>query len=201
MKVKVPKGWNEVTLKQFYNLQEAVGMDFTDGLERITAYLSALTFIPISYWTEQASTIELRDAIGKLKFMNTISENPVKASVKINGRRFHVDLILRDSIASTFIDLATLCKDKEQLKLKYHEVLAVFFYEVNVFGFRKKRTVNSQKEIAEFLKDHCTMDLAFSYAGFFLSSYQRLLKGTKDYLDKEIMKQSKRVQKELSRLS
>lgn len=196
MKVKVPTSWSDVTLSQFYNLQEAVGIDYEDGVDRITAYLSALTYKPITYWTDEISTVELRDAIGKLKFINeTRVKEPVKASIKIGKKRFHIDLILRDSIASTFVDLATLCKDKEKLNLKYHEVLSIFFYEVNILGIRKKRTVNSQKEIAEYLKEHCTMDIAFMYAGFFLSSYRRLLRSTKDYLDSQIKKRMKDLQK------
>lgn len=198
--MKVPSSWSDVTLNQFYNLQEAVEMDFEDGLDRITAYLSALTFKPITYWTEEINTIQLRDAIGKLKFINEPKKDyPVKMVVKVGKKRFYVDLVLRDSIASTFIDLATICKDKDKLKVRYHEVLSIFFYELNWLGFKKKRTVNSQKEIAEYLKEHCTMDLAFAYAGFFLASYQRLLRSTKGYLDKEMEKARKMLQKELNR--
>lgn len=198
--MRVPEKWSDVTLAQFYNLQEAVEMDYEDGVDRITAYLSALTYKPITYWTDEISTIQLRDAIGKLKFINDVNTKvPVKASLKIGKKRFVVDMVLRDSIASSFIDLATLCKDKDKLKLHYHEVLAIFFYEVNIFGIRKKRTVTTQRDVAEYLKEHCTMDIAFMYAGFFLTSYRKLLRGTKVFLEKQIQKTRENLKQEVNR--
>ena len=39
----IPSKWKEVTIKQFYNLKEAMEMDFIDDTERVIAYLSALS--------------------------------------------------------------------------------------------------------------------------------------------------------------
>lgn len=191
----IPSKWSDITIKQFYNLREAMGMDWTDDTERVVAYLSALTNKPMTYFTDEISVVQLRDAIGKIQFLTRPKpEIKIKPTYKIGKKRFNVDLVLRDSSASQFIDLSTLAKEKDNVR--YEDVLAVFFYEANWLGFRKKRTLNSQKEVAEYLLNNCTMDIVFAYSGFFLRSYQRLLKGTKDYLELK----NKKIQKELRKV-
>ena len=191
----IPSKWSDITIKQFYNLREAMGMDWTDDTERVVAYLSALTNKPMTYFTDEISVVELRNAIGKIQFLTRPKpEIKIRPTYKIGKKKFVVDLVLRDSSASQFIDLSTLAKEKDNVR--YEDVLAVFFYEANWLGFRKKRTLNSQKEVAEYLLNNCTMDIVFAYSGFFLRSYQRLLEGTKDYLELK----NKKIQKELRKV-
>jgi hypothetical protein len=192
----IPSKWSDITIKQFYNLREAMSMDWTDDTERVVAYLSALTNKPMTYFTDEISVLELRKAIGKIQFLTRPKpEIKIRPTYKIGKKRFAVDLVLRDSAASQFIDLSTLAKEKENVK--YEDVLAVFFYETNWLGFRKKRTLNSQKEIAEYLLNNCTMDVVFAYSSFFLRSYQRLLKGTQGFLELKTKKAKKMLQKVL----
>jgi len=196
----IPSKWSDVTIKQFYQLREAMEMDWTDDTERVIAYLSALTGKPMTYYSDEISVIELRKAVSKLQFITKPKpEVKIKPTYRIGMKRFSVDLMLRDSCAGQFIDLSTLAKEK--YNVKYEDVLAVFFYETNWFGFRKKRVLNSQKEIAEYLLNNCTMDVVFAYSGFFLRSYQRLLKGTKDYLELKTKKIQKELRKQLDHLS
>ena len=191
----IPSKWSDITIKQFYNLREAMGMDWTDDTERVVAYLSALTNKPMTYFTDEISVVQLRNAIGKIQFLTRPKpEIKIRPTYKIGKKKFVVDLVLRDSSASQFIDLSTLAKEKDNVR--YEDVLAVFFYEANWLGLRKKRTLNSQKEVAEYLLNNCTMDIVFAYSGFFLRSYQRLLKGTKDYLELK----NKKIQKELRKV-
>ena len=195
----IPSKWSEVTIKQFYNLKEAMEMDFIDDTERVIAYLSALSNKPMSYFSDEINVVELRKAINTIKFIGQPKpEVKIRPTYKIGKKRFSVDLILRDSAANTFIDLSVLAKEKNNVK--YEEVLAIFFYDCNWFGFRKKRTLNSQKEVSEYLLNNCTMDIVFAYSGFFLRSYLNLLDGTKDYLDLTNRKMQKMVQKELNRV-
>lgn len=192
----IPSKWSDITIKQFYQLREAMEMDWTDDTERVIAYLSALTGKPMTYFSDEISVLELRKAIAKISFLTKPKpEIKIRPTYKIGKKRFSVDLVLRDSAASQFIDLSTLAKEKNNVK--YEDVLAVFFYEINWLGFRKKRSLNSQKEIAEYLLNNCTMDVAFAYSGFFLRSYQKLLKATKDYSDLKMKKAQKMLRKVL----
>ena len=63
--------------------------------------------------------------------------------------------------------------------------------EVNVFGRERKTTT---VERAEYLLNNMKMPYVFSLSAFFLSNYQRLTKGTNDYLEFMMKKMTKKAQ-------
>ena len=196
MGMKVPSKYSEVTLEQYYRLVFVLNEKYNDEQERIIAILSALTNEPKDTFTDRLSVKQLKECIKKLSFIGSdVPKLVPRPKVKINGRRFVVDLILKESIASSFIELSEICKNQKELPFNYHKVLSIFFHEVNWFGVRKKRTVRSQAEIAEFLEKNCTMDIAMAYGSFFLTSYLNLSKATNAYLELEIQKVKKQVKK------
>jgi hypothetical protein len=103
--------------------------------------------------------------------------------------------MIRDSSAASFISLCEYGKNEKTAKLNIHNIIAIFTYEVNFFGTKKKRTIKSEKEIAEFLKENLTMNVAFALSGFFLKSYKGLLKATNDYLESQKVKEMKKIMK------
>ena len=195
--MKTPSKWSEVTLDQYYNLTEAISMDWDNDTDRAVAMLSALSGISIKHLTEEVDTKELIKAIHAIKF---IGEETVKGtpspSLRIGLRRFEVDLLIRDSTASSFISLTEYTKTTEIAKINIHNLMAIFCFEVNWFGFRKKRTAKSQKEIAEYFKANLTMDKAFIYSGFFLRSWKALSKAMLSYSDLKMKRAMKIVAKE-----
>lgn len=200
--MKTPKDWSQVTIAQYYNLVEAIDMDWNDDTERAVAMLSALSSISIKQLMEEVPAKALIKAIAEIKF---IGDDRIKGvfprpSLRVKGRRFEVDLLIRESSASSFISLTEVAKTQEIAKVNIHNVMAVFCYEVNWFGFRKKRTASSQKEIAEFLKNNLTMDKAFVYSGFFLRSWKALSKAMLSYSESQIRKAMKIVKKEAQSL-
>lgn len=197
--MKVPSKYSDITLEQYYRLAFVLGETYADEQERIIAILAALTNEPKETFTDKLSVKQLKDCIKKLAFIGQPIEKVVpRPKVKVGKKRFEVDLILKQSIASSFIQLSEVCKDTKELPYNYHKVLAIFFYEVNWFGFRKKRTVKSQAEISEYLLTNCTMDIASAYGGFFLTSYLNLSKATNAYLELELEKANKKLKKIVS---
>ena len=169
--MKTPKSWKEVTINQYYNLCEAIDMDWADDTDKAVAMLSALSGISIKQLMEETDTKDLIKAINDIKFIgNDKVEGHPSPRLRVGRRKFIVDLMIRDSTASSFISLTELSKTNEIAKVNIHSIMAVFAYEVNWFGLRKKRTAQSQREIAEYFKANLTMDKAFIYSGFFLRS-------------------------------
>ena len=194
--MKVPKSWKEVTLERYYNLLEVIDMKWEDDTEKVVAMVSALTDVPLKDLTDKVDVKVLKQAIIDIGFIGGKKPSyPCGLYLKCGGKRFEVDLKLKDSAASSFISFSELTKNPTEAKNNIHNIMAIFTYEINIFGFRKKRTVQSEKDIAEHLKKHLTMDKAFAYSGFFLTSYNRLLKATQDYLRSEQMKTLKKIRK------
>lgn len=199
--MNVPSKYGAITLEQYYRLLFVLGEKYADDQERIIAILSALTDKPKDFFTDTLSVKDLKKAIKSLSFIGQpIEKVKPRPSIKINGRRFHVDLILKESIASTFIDISEVCKNTDELPYNYHKVLAIFFHEVNWLGFKKKRTVKTQNEIADFLLKNCTIDVAAGYGSFFLTSCLALSRATNAYLDLQIKATNKRIKKALNQV-
>ena len=196
--MKAPKSWSEVTLDQYYNLCEAIAMDWETNTDLSIAMLSALSGVSIKALNEDVSTKDLAKGIKSIAFIGDGKpKGTPRPFLKVGKRRFEVDLILRESAASSFISLSDYANDKDKVNKNLHNVMAVFCYEKNWFGFRKKRTASSQKEIAEFFKKNMTMDKAFIYSGFFLTSFQALYKAMLGYSELKRMEAMKILKKEI----
>ena len=194
--MKVPKSWKEVPLERYYNLLEVIDMEWEDDTEKVVAMVSALADVPLKDLTDKVDIKVLKQAIIDISFVGGKKPSyPCGLYLKCGGKGFEVDLKIKDSSAGSFISLSEFTKDPNTAKNNIHSIMAIYTYELNMFGFRKKRTVQSEKDIAEHLKKHLTMDKAFAYSGFFLTSYNRLLKATQDYLRSEQMKTLKEIQK------
>ena len=195
--MKVPKTWNEVTIRQYYNLIDAVALPLSDE-DKAIATLSALTDVSIEELHDKVPIKELTKAIKQISFIsNTKGVGSPKVVLRVGGKKIGFDMVLRDSNASSFISLSELTKTPEASRTNVHNIIAVFCYELNWLGFRKKRTINSQKDIAELLLNHMNMNDAFLYRDFFLLSYNNLLKSTLDYLARKHQKIRKELKKEI----
>lgn len=196
--MKYPTKWGDVTLKQYYDLIDALENEAPNEEVKALTILSAVTGISCEDLESKVSAKEIVKALNSLKFINTEVKERPKATIRVKGRRFLFDMVLRDSLAGSFIDISTYTKDAKTAKKNIHNVIAIFAHEVNWFGFRKKRSIKDQQEIAEFFKENLTMDYAFGYSSFFLTSWQRLQKATLIYLEKEKKKILRTLKKELS---
>lgn len=198
--MKQTKSWEDVTLKQYYDLLDVIDLHLSDE-DKAIAMLSAVSGVDMDVLINKVDVKVLGKAISDLKFIeNTIPTGKAKAFFKLKGRKFFFDMVLRDSNASSFISLTENTKTGDIAKRNIHNVMAIFCHELNWWGVKKKRTINSQKEIADFFKDNMNMNDAFLYRDFFLLSYKSLQKATLSYLgkqNKKMMKELKKVQRSL----
>jgi len=193
-----PKDWSDVTIAQYYNLCEAIEMDWNDDTDKAIAMLSALSGIPIKVLNEEVPAKELIKAINDIKFITEAKpKGYAKSILRIGRRRFRVDLMIKNSTASNFISLTEYTKSNDIAKVNIHNIMSIFCHEINWLGFKKKRTVHSQREIAEYLKANLTMDKAFIYSGFFLKSWKALSKAMLDYSELQIKKVMRIIKKEV----
>ena len=194
--MKTPKSWEDVTIAQYYELCDAIAMDWDNDTDKAIAMLSTLSGISIKVLTEEVPAKQLIKYIQDIKF---IGEDKTKGYPRpvlwVGRRRFAFDLIMKESTASSFISITEYTKTPEISKLNLHNIMAIYCYELNWLGFRKKRTVASQKEIAEYFKKNMTMDKAFIYSGFFLRSWGKLSKAILSYSEKQMKKAMKEVTK------
>ena len=196
--MKVPKTWAGVSVRQYYNLIDAIELPLSNE-DKAIACVSALTDVSIEDLQNNIPIDELTKAIAQIGFIsNSKGIGTPKSILKLGGKKIGFDMILRDSNASSFISLSELTKTPEASKKNIHNIIAIFCYELNWIGVRKKRTINSQKEIAELLKERMNMNDAFLYRDFFLSSYNNLLKGTLDYLARKHQKIRKELKKQIA---
>jgi hypothetical protein len=198
--MQVLNKWAHVTLNQYYDLLDVIDLPLSDE-DKAIAMLSALSGMPIETLTDEIDVKTLAKSINDLKFIGEHkTEGKAKAYFKCGKKKFYFDMVLRDSNASSFISLSEQLKDPIKSKKNIHNVIAIFCHELNWWGFKKKRTVNTQKEIAEHLKNNMNMNDAFLYRDFFLHSFKVLSKATLNYLDKQNKKILKDLKKEISNL-
>jgi hypothetical protein len=198
--MKQVNSWSDVTLKQYYDLLDVIDLPLSDE-DKAIAMLSAVSGVDIDVLINEIDVKSLANAIADLKFIGSdVATGSAKAYFKLNGKKFQFDMVLRDSNASSFISLSEQVKDPIKAKKNIHNIIAIFCHELNWFGLKKKRTVNSQKEIAEYLLNNMNMNDAFLYRDFFLRSYKALSKATLSYLDKQNKKILKTLKKEMGNL-
>lgn len=194
MKVNYPTSWQDVTIKQYYDLLEVINIEANDE-DKALMMLGALTGIPIEDLQSKVPISELKKAIDALQFIGGKTDYKPKVVLRLGKRKFEFDMILKESNAASFISLSDYCKDAETTKKNIHNIIAVFTHELGWFGRRKARTIHSQKEMAEYFLNNLTMDKAFGYSAFFLTSYKALLKSTADYLKRKQMKIARELMK------
>ena len=184
--------WKDISIKQYQDLCKEVDEDYADDLERSIGILATLTDKSIAYYTDEIPLNKLKEKLMGLAF---IKERPtpqkIHSKIRIGKKRFRFNLNMRTISAGQYIDLTELVKDKEKINDNLHTFLAVLCEEVNWYG-KKKDTITSER--AKYIQNNMRMPMVFSLSGFFLSNYQRLTKGTNDYLEFMMKKMTKKAQ-------
>lgn len=184
--------WKDINIKQYQDLCKEVTEDYADDLERSIGILATLTGKSISYYTDEIPLKKLKEKLLSLTF---IKEQPkkqkIQSKIRIGKKRYRFSLNMRNISAGQYIDLTELVKDKEKINDNLHTFLAVLCEEITWYG-KKKDTIISDR--AKYIQENMTMPIVFSMTGFFLLNYQRLIKGTNDYLELQMNKMTKKAQ-------
>lgn len=184
--------WKDINIKQYQDLCKEVTEDYADDLERSIGILATLTGKSISYYTDEIPLKKLKEKLLSLAF---IKEQPkkqkIQSKIRIGKKRYRFSLNMRNISAGQYIDLTELVKDKDKINDNLHTFLAVLCEEITWYG-KKKDTIISDR--AKYIQENMTMPIVFSMTGFFLLNYQRLIKGTNDYLELQMNKMTKKAQ-------
>lgn len=182
--------WKDLNIKDYQNLCKEIDEDYPDDLERSIGLLSCLTGKPIHFYTDEMPMNKLNSELKRLKFIKEACPKiKIHSTIRVGKKRFRFNLNMRTISAGQYMDFTELVKDKEKINDNLHTILANLCVEINWFGFKKKSTIS---ERAEYLLHNLRMPYAISLSGFFLSNYQRLIKGTNDFLESETEKMRKK---------
>ena len=181
--------WKDINIKQYQDLCKEIDEDYTDDLERSIGILATLTDKSIAYYTDEIPLNKLKEKLMEVTF---IKEKPkqqkIHSKIRIGKKRYRFNLNMRSVSAGQDFWAISAKKDKDKINDNLHTFLAVLCEEINWYG-KKKDTIVSDR--AKYIQENMRMPMVFSMSGFFLLNYQRLIKGTSDFLELQMKKMKK----------
>jgi hypothetical protein len=185
--VTIKRNWNEVTLKEYFeilNILTDKTLDETEMIELIILVLTSTTPLQLSQVT-QADYIKL------IKSINFVFTEPVKNNCKdclmINGKHFDVDIKLDKVTAGQYMMLQNIMK-LEDFEERIKKSLGVFIRPQGV-----KWGEFDYDENVEYLLNNISIVDALSLSAFFLRTQNRLYKHFQIYMNKEMKREKKKL--------
>lgn len=205
--MKLPKSWEEVPLKHYIEISEISFVDM-DEIDKAVKILSILSGEPEENIIE-LSVQEIANYTKQVAFVYVEHKGKgVPTSVKLKGKRYHINNGIRLLSGAEYIDFTSLVKDKKDIAINLPQILAIFMKPINWYGGNKKgcyrknpegnyvQTLQSRINTARDCQD-LPSNIAMELAGFFLKSYESSMRATQNYLRLEQLKTMKKLQKEL----
>lgn len=178
--------WDNITIRQWQDIQKELREDYEDDIERSIGILATINNKTISYYKNELTIKELKEELSKLAFL---CERPksvkLHSIIDIGEKRMKFNLNMRTISAGQYIDLTELVKDEKKIDDNLHIILAVLCEEIDKKG---KKIETDTKERAKYLHENMPMTYVISLRDFFLSNYQRLIKAISDYLESKMRK-------------
>ena len=200
--MKIADNWSEVSLKQYIEIFDIMAIDM-DELDKQVKIVSILSNEPETT-VLKLSTPAFKQAVRVVSFIYTKPDNLYfKPYLRIGLKRFKVNYLLNTIKAGEYIDLVSYCKDQKEVHNRLSQIIAIFLEPVNIFGFRKSgcyengcQTLDSRNKTAKLIEDNLMMNDVFALSGFFLKSYNALIKATLDYSDSQMTRAKKLMKRE-----
>jgi hypothetical protein len=146
--------WNDITVKQFYELQKAGGL-YEDELDKRLAIIAAIQGITF----DEATDLKISE-IAKLTKDYSFLNEPIKTKIVTKWRDYEFVIKLSNLKAGQMIDFLEACK--EDINFKLHTVLAILDIG-NKKDFDEKET--------EIL-NHCPIPIVKGISDFFFRRYE-----------------------------
>lgn len=199
MKSKLPKSWNDVTLKHLTEIESIRNDKSIDGepyAEITRSLLTLSVFTGVSYEEYESMPISsLKKDIKSIEFLNELpSGEPVK-KFKCGGYSWKVVFDVNEFTAQEFVNHYELTKDPNSVMKNANKLLAIYCKPYK-FGFAKKL---NQDKICEILKD-APIKVIYPLTLFFCNLITILSEDLKAYLnsaDKMMAKKLKEINQEL----
>ena len=199
--MKIPAGWEELTINQFQELlpSKMEGMnDISKTIHEITT-LTGLSYDEVRTYTNK----EVNEVRIKTKWLSEERPNVLKNRYKIKGQwyRFEVNAnnVNLDQYAYSMNTLQDLKENPETVESNLHLLLANVSRPIKRNWLGKWVDVKEYDllKMSEIFKHNMTMDIANPIIVFFCTLSKNLTKVTSDYLTSKVEKMEK-AQKDLS---
>jgi hypothetical protein len=198
MKGKLPKSWDDVTLRHLIEIEnirndKSIDKEPYADLTRNLLMLSLFTGIPFGFYEEMPLS-ELKEDIKSIEFLKELpSENPRK-KFKCGGYSWKVNFDINELTANDFVEHYELTKDSTKVISNANKIMALYCQPYK-FGFKKKI---ENKDKAEILKE-TPIAVIYPLVVFFCNLYPTLLEAIRDYLssaDKILTNKLKEISQE-----
>lgn len=199
MKSKLPKSWNDVTLRHLIEIENIRNDKSIDGepYAEITRSLLMLSlFTGVSYEEYESMPISsLKKEIKSIEFLNELPNGEPVKKFKCGGYSWKVIFDVNEFTAQEFVNHYELTKDPTKVMQNADKLLAIYCKPYK-FGFAKKL---EQNKICEILKD-APIKVIYPLTLFFCNLIMILSEDLKVYLnnaDKIMAKKLREINHEL----
>lgn len=183
MKIKVKKSWDDITVSQYMALMDLNSNDYAEIIDK------GICMVDIVYDVD-ARNISYTDFNKLLKTLDFIGERPpktkAKASYKLNGVKYDLDLDYANFTTSQYIDFTTYRKDNDCIGM------------LSVVLIPSGHKYMDGYDIEKVKDDVGTMSVtdAMGVLNFFMTASVQFIRLTLNYLRRKIMKQKKLIPRE-----
>lgn len=192
MKITIPTGWNEVTIRQFVELSRVKQMDM-DPLEQLIEIIAILSNTPRET-IAKVPLNSLKALYGKFDWMQSPIEGTLKDTLTIDGVTYRAACFSDFSkiTAGQYIDHKNYTKDPKEIIYNLHSILSAYFIPEG-----KKYGEYDLNHVGDIFWNSVTMDVAYPIAVFFCNLSNVWKTTIVDYLQNEVQKKMKQAIKEM----
>ena len=181
MKGKLPKSWDDVTLRHLIEIEnirndKSIDKEPYADLTRNLLMMSLFTGIPYGFYEEMPLN-ELKEDIKSIEFLKTLPSDKPRKKFKCGGYSWKVNFDINELTANDFVEHYELTKDTTKVISNANKIMALYC-QCYKYGFKKKL---ENKDKAEILKE-TPITVIYPLVVFFCNLYPTLLEAIKDYL-------------------
>lgn len=195
MKGKLPKSWDDVTLRHLIEIEnirndKSIDKEPYADLTRNLLMMSLFTGIPYGFYEEMPLN-ELKEDIKSIEFLKELPSDKPRKKFKCGGYSWKVNFDINELTANDFVEHYELTKDTTKVISNANKIMALYC-QCYKYGFKKKL---ENKDKAEILKE-TPITVIYPLVVFFCNLYPTLLEAIKDYLssaDKILMKKLEEI--------
>lgn len=198
MKGKLPKSWDDVTLRQLVEIENIRNDKSIDGepyADIVRSLLTLSLFTGISYEDYESMPItSLKEDIKSVEFLKELPSEQPRKSFKCGGYKWKVIFDINLLTAQEFVEHYELTKDPTKVIENANKLMALYCRPYK-WGFKVEMASDKK---AEILKD-TPITVIYPLVVFFCSLYPLLLEATEDYLkaaDKILTNKLKEINQE-----
>lgn len=189
--MKLPKGWNEVSIETFLKYYTISTRKWADPIDLEVNILSCFSGLPPKE-IEKLKTRELSGYIKKLDFLKKLPTQKVSSAFVCNGKRYRASLTMDDMTAGQFMNFSDILKGVKpgDYVFQMHQLIGAMCIKRSytmTYPFIKYEYEGYKVSSDEFYK-HMTIDIAYPYYVFFCKVMDKSLPAIQNYLSKEMKK-------------